>query len=175
MRGTCPRPGPEKLAVGSAQLALPELNGPWDEQARLASLRELRVVGRPPEPRFDSIVRCAGGPRLFTADEARGVDGPTELVYMWAMMPACGALGTTSDFQLVIPSRALPRICACKNEDHALPVQLSPSGDVASLPHAAPQRCALPCWPSQPGAADWPRTRVRVAAPTPAHPATPAA
>ena len=45
------------LAVGGQSLALPELNSRWDEEARLASLRELRVVGQGPDPRFDSIVR----------------------------------------------------------------------------------------------------------------------
>lgn len=54
-------PGGHQLAVGAATVTLPENNGPWDEAARLASLHELRVLGRPPDARFNSIVRCGAG------------------------------------------------------------------------------------------------------------------
>lgn len=54
--------GPVSAAPATADLSSlsgfpPELNCPWNEKDRLASLHELGVLGAPPEPRFDTVVK----------------------------------------------------------------------------------------------------------------------
>jgi hypothetical protein len=46
------------LSSGHSALVPPLPTG-WVEQAQLESLQQLQVLGRPPEPRFDAIVRQA--------------------------------------------------------------------------------------------------------------------